>query len=1745
MKKFLIAISAFLCALVGFVAVACGKTDKVGLKFDTQCEITMEDVSLKKGEEYTLPAPASRGAEWEFGGWYLDPECTGDAVTSVVVESDMTVYAKWIQLYKLNLNLNGGTLAGADNLYLKQGTAVAAFLADYVPSKDKHQFGRWMNGNSELGDGFKMPASALTLSAEYKVAYTIDVYTQSLAYLEDPTAGHAEYEKESITLYAYATADFTVEYAPQGLRETTAPAGYPERVGAGELKDNPADGDNTFVLYFNRELYTIRLNSNVAGSTREVEYHYYYDQLFELPYDLFTNVGYVFAGWSESASGENDYPIDYIDAVLYNKQAGNTSEVKREKEYRAKSDATLYAYWNKGYTDLFGAEDTIFLLSENAKDIYLFRGGKFFKGEYEAKSRSFTFFDKNDEKVLFEGRLLEGNVFCYASTSRADTRALYFSYESGLNEKIRLDLDEYNGVTYTETDGFGFAHSAKGTYKYDSENYEYTAYFESGEGELVGRTVHFIFGSYRDMRVFLIRNDAEYEMGMLQRLGITSNGMIGSIQLPYYSLILTGYGYGFYYNGADPILCYYVYDSEMEAYVVTDQNGYSICNAKLVNEGGLSGYMPYSPALDDEFTGDDGSLILDGLMHATFVSGTTAISGYYTLATSYRGGYIVSLTSNGKAYTFLMLKHEEGTDKDKVIYYTVEQKPAGYMEYLYYIGGTALGQDIAYRPMLVIDDEVAGQANFYDYVNGTYVKAATGTYSRDEESGLYTITSITAIPDVDHSNSLIDVSNLQSMLFALDTDNTSFRVYYAYSLTDLEGETTLNVKEYKPSREDQKAMGMKLLIIGGIAVFTDGNDKGIYIGKYQTSNGLTRITARVGNRISYIYLEITEGEDGQNGTFIKYDTTPYTAYLYREDGTRYTYEYLEFDGKGGVTYTYRNEEGEFVTITGTFEEVGKLSSASIYLFTQTDAENEPMTFRYILVSDGTYMYFSKISDKEGTYSSALGTLTLDGTGFTATYTDTYGNTYMSQYRVRLERENGLTVIYLYANGQYRYFEIDSTNHTFREIGSELGTYLIMDNQYFDGRYVELDGDGNFILYNMVETDDAEGEGEEEEVEPSASGSEVIAKAKYTVSSDGLVTLTYTESLNGVDTPATIVGRLGALQMGNYIYSVFVIQYNSIADTYVNEADYSVLVLNDTGVATRYLASGKVESGSYTLITDTTLGADYNMLYYVNNQGTDATIYEYDPVNKLIWRVENSDRAYFSSDLSSLRFTRYGFAIFDGTTRYYYHQKTDATGNIVIGYTIFRASREEIDGKTPNKYGFIEYEVTVDGRSIEYNDTTYYDNGGFSISFNRITDTAENYPYTATSSLLGKSAKFNLTRLTFSPSGSTEFSVTGTVLLTRVGDDADFVEELNAPVNIVRRLLDEEGHYEMYIMIGFYRFDIDMNYDTTGGNQSTYNITQLRFYADADSYLYWYNVYQFGVHGMDPSLVPYFGHMTLWRDYDEAGDASEDGFFMSGDFGEEVIPCLDANGNSIFFEGAPCEYDEATDMYTVTVDYTEIDGYLYKGVYMLDTSMGIVTYRLAGFYREQKLQSNGYTVKVGRLIASESQNNVPGNITVLGIENEEGEDITDVALSWIDGKYCVIAREYEKDEEGKDTKKIKSSTYFIIEFTEKGGEVVEGIVKPYESAEITVIENIMTYYTADGKAYVEIDADNNEVLLYYSGRYYYVASESEYFAGDNENDPYYIMTMKDGNKYKITLKTKEEGDGQYVVVETYVDPDEEE
>ncbi len=130
----------------------------------------------------TLPTPPTKIGS-TFNGWYKNAECTGDQFTgSVVVEEDLIVYAKWIEVYYLlDFNLNGGTSATptAQSLAYK---AKANSVGD--PIYEHHKFIGWNTKQDGSGTAWDfsintMPANKLTLFAqwadiEYELSFNLN-----------------------------------------------------------------------------------------------------------------------------------------------------------------------------------------------------------------------------------------------------------------------------------------------------------------------------------------------------------------------------------------------------------------------------------------------------------------------------------------------------------------------------------------------------------------------------------------------------------------------------------------------------------------------------------------------------------------------------------------------------------------------------------------------------------------------------------------------------------------------------------------------------------------------------------------------------------------------------------------------------------------------------------------------------------------------------------------------------------------------------------------------------------------------------------------------------------------------------------------------------------------------------------------------------------------------------------------------------------------------------------------------------------------------------------------------------------------------------------------------------------------------------------------------------------------------------------------------------------------------------------
>ena len=102
-----------------------------------------DDEKVEPGKTATKPAdPTEKG--WRFDGWYTDAKCTAKYDFDKAVTEDITLYAKWTQLYTLTFETNGGTKI--DSVEAPAGSLV--YLGDYKPTKSGYYFAGWHTDKS-------------------------------------------------------------------------------------------------------------------------------------------------------------------------------------------------------------------------------------------------------------------------------------------------------------------------------------------------------------------------------------------------------------------------------------------------------------------------------------------------------------------------------------------------------------------------------------------------------------------------------------------------------------------------------------------------------------------------------------------------------------------------------------------------------------------------------------------------------------------------------------------------------------------------------------------------------------------------------------------------------------------------------------------------------------------------------------------------------------------------------------------------------------------------------------------------------------------------------------------------------------------------------------------------------------------------------------------------------------------------------------------------------------------------------------------------------------------------------------------------------------------------------------------------------------------------------------------------------------------------------------------------------------
>ncbi len=1705
--------------------VSCDNDSKqIAVTFEENGGAEIEDVNVENGQEYVLPVPTRDG--YRFDGWYANGDFSGEAVTSVIASSDVTYYAKWMQVFAVNLDLNGGELS-TTKLFLAQGENVYEAVKNLQPKKAGLTFGAWFNGNYELSSTATMKSSELNLKAQYKVAYTVELRLENLA--------GTGYDTTTQTGSDYVGKTFTSTQKVTGFTETTEDKSSLTKV----LSETAAE--NVFVHTFDRNTYTVMFSPNCPGDQHLDTI--FVDAKFEEEIDVPTDPteyqidGYCLLGWTTNPNSTKvEYPVDF--SVRNN---DDNSDIT--KKYVVSDRNYLYGVWQQAYTDMFGGDDYIYLLeSEDGDDVvYLCRANVYFKGVYNAESNLF-YFDGND---LISGKLYDNGKFVYSDENRAKNYTLYET-DKGIKVTEKISFNNYNQIDYLvfeeSTDSVNETGPIKdksvGIYEV-AANGDYVATFTSGS--LAGQTMNFILSMIPNEQnietpVFQVRNEAEYQIGRIILGGIRRDKpsspdavyVIGGITYMYFEL--DGFGTAkFVSDGKTTTYKYSTDENNPKILYLKDINDKLIETIYLMDLPGFEeqGYMVYEEEMNDTFDlGSGDTLTLDGLCYAEYKKGNRTIKSYYRQGTSPMGGKIISIIDpeEYKEYKFLL---NEVEDEEAEKAYTAKTILSTYAEYYY-----KDADGLYYAPMLVIDETVAGKASLYGYTaDKTFQKVSEGTYTlleTGEYKGLYEYRRVGDVLDApDVYLEPINLLNIEWFIFALDTETEGYSINYWYaSNADDEG-------YFVNYRNADITSDATLKTVGGFAFYQAGADVPSIIGSYSMNGTLMELVA---NEKTYYFTLDEKNPDDRKFYALQY--APYKAYLKDKDGKYSTSEYLSYDGLGNVAYVKDGREIAGSVGKAQVNNLDKLThyfQDQVYQFTSTEKQ-----FEYIEGKDGARSYFAPwigTPDEEGEntpkyiYETEAGAFTIDGY-CKAEFKGNEGFYY--------EIEDG-NVVVLNVSGRTYYFDrkIVDNEITFTLRGEEYGEYAILVNQYSNGLFVELNGYGKLSVFTLKE--DA---GEYKR--------NYISNDGFYEISDEVYTLVYGTG-SQAEAIVCILGGSDYAAADGKNYVTFSKRSENNEDFEENQTkilvstkDWSVLILDEFGRAIRADKNGKKQEGKYTFVTAYEKeGADDNdngvfnedgLLYFVGKDGS-GCIYNYNLQSQEASPVELMDRSYYTENFESLYFSADGFAIFNGNEDelcFYIYQEVeidednsdpdfetdpdyddddenDRDDDYVILYYPAKL------GEDKNEYGFASRNFGRLGAEKEYEDKTYYSGDG-DITFTRLDETSL-YP------LLSTDIKYMLSDLKFTPPGSAEFEdEKGSVKLIK--DENGDVEETTETAYFTREVVD--GVPVMYVTLGYYHFEITATY--SGSNVGTYVVNGLRQEQKMNSYFYINEyVYTYRTEGASAAenLENKFGTITVKMEY--ASDGSILTSIANVSFGDRTefydgeMRITQANGDFSF-----------TDDGNNVVEFTAENGnpyQLYFGIYRHPntTTYG---YYIHSLVRLQDVTCNDYTLTVGRTIATEQleEDEPIGNVYMLALKNGNDTIACDEFLKE-DGKLIYISREREtgQDVNGKEYKYVTSATYYTIELEEDTDSSKDDMVPGYKAAVIVKedarvlcekdpIEGSEDYGKFKGRQrYVEMV--NDEVTAIYAmSRKYYAKSCTK----DAESEIYTIETTNKGTTYYVVV-----------------------
>lgn len=254
-----------------FEATAAVETQTV--KFMKDAETPFSTSVVKKGNTVGVPAePKNDG--YSFGGWYTDVNCTTAYEFSTPVNTDITLYAKWLAKYTVSFDTDGGSTVESQTVV----TGNKATKPAVIPTKKGYNFVAWYTDNTyttEFDFENTIITDNTTIYAKFEDAsiFKLGEYTFSkINTLEELTTGY-------YVIGAYNDSDEHYYYMTNNLS-----SGYASAV------QNP-------ILYFSakREVEKISFSlddENLYIDSDNLSFSDRFRTNFELSYDSYIKLSY-------------------------------------------------------------------------------------------------------------------------------------------------------------------------------------------------------------------------------------------------------------------------------------------------------------------------------------------------------------------------------------------------------------------------------------------------------------------------------------------------------------------------------------------------------------------------------------------------------------------------------------------------------------------------------------------------------------------------------------------------------------------------------------------------------------------------------------------------------------------------------------------------------------------------------------------------------------------------------------------------------------------------------------------------------------------------------------------------------------------------------------------------------------------------------------------------------------------------------------------------------------------------------------------------------------------------------------------------------------------------------------------------------------------------------------------------------------------------------------------------------------